>query len=65
MVNRTNELIKKANEYSVKLSTIHFLDATLEKTTTAFNLVKEKYTSHFLNLFLIPPITKTTTAAKI
>lgn len=65
MVNRTNELIKKANEYSVKLSTIQFLDATLEQTTTAFNLVKEKYTPHFLNLFLIPPITKTTTAAKI
>ena len=38
MVNKTNEC---------SLSTIHFLDAPLDNTTTAFNLVKEKYTPHF------------------
>ena len=41
MVNRTNEPIKKTNECS--LSTIHFLDAPLDKTTIACNLVKEKW----------------------
>lgn len=63
MVNRTNELIKKTNECG--LTTIHFLDAPLDKTTTAFNLVKEKCTPHFVYLFLIPPTAKTATATKI
>lgn len=53
----------KTNE--CRLTTIHFLDAPLDKTTTAFNLVKEKCTPHFVYLFLIPPIAKTTTATKI